>query len=163
VKFDLDLNPSYLYALWETLKNTSQSATPGNCGQVCREPYVVHMIGRHNRILFNRWEYTFGLTEVEKLDSIWKAMIASRPAIKVVLKNSIGADIHASCHRWTEIDGAVHHQYPPWQFVRFSPDNTRVSIDGRQTLRAHVDLKGIRNIGDAQTIELSMVRGSKCP
>jgi len=163
VKFDLDLNASYLYALWETLKNTSQSATPGYCGQGCREPYVVHMIGRHNRFLFNRWEYTFGLTESDRLDTIWQAMIASQPAVKVTLRDGGGQAVHSSCHQWPQIDGQIRYQYPPWQFVRFFNDNTRVSIDGRHTLNARIELKGLRNIGTAQTLDLAVVRGSKCP
>ena len=163
VKFDLDLNPSYLYALWETLKNTSQSATPGNCGRGCREPYVVHMIGRHNRVLFNRWEYSFGLTESDRLDTMWKAMVGSQPAVKLTLRDGGGTAIHASCYRWPQIDGIINYQYPPWQFVQFFDGNTRVSIDGRNTLQARIEVKGVRNIGDAKTIELSMVRGSKCP
>lgn len=163
VKFDLDLNASYLYALWETLKNTSQSATPGYCGQSCREPYTVHMIGRHNRILFNRWEYTFGLTEPDRLDTIWRAMIASQPAVRVSIKDGGGQEIHASCHQWPQIDGQIRYHYPPWQFVRFSNDNTQVSIDGRYTLNARIELKNLKNIGAAQTLDLSVVRGSKCP
>jgi hypothetical protein len=163
VSFDLDLNASYLYALWETLKNTSQSATPGNCGRGCREPYVVHMVGRHNRVLFNRWEYSFGLTEPDRLNSMYHAMVASQPAVKLTLRNSIGSEIHASCYQWPQIDGQIRHQYPPWQFVQFFDGNTRVSIDGRNTLQARIELKGVRNIASAETIELTMVRGSKCP
>jgi hypothetical protein len=163
VSFDLDLNAGYLYALWETLKNTSQSATAGNCGRGCREPYVVHMIGRHNRVLFNRWEYSFGLTEPDRLDSMYQAMIASQPAVKLTMRDGGGTPIHTSCYQWPQIDGQVRYQYPPWQFVQFFDGNTRVSIDGRNTLQARIELKGARNIASAETIELAMVRGSKCP
>jgi hypothetical protein len=163
IGFDLNLNASYLYALWETLKNTSQTATPGSCGQACRDPYIAHMIGRHDRFLFNRWEYTFGFDGPDKLDVIWRAMIASQPAVQVVLRDGGGAALHTSCYQWPEIDGQIRYQYPPWQFVRFGHDNSRVSIDGRNTLRGIIELRNLSNIGSAQTVDLSVVRGSKCP
>lgn len=163
VKFDLGLNPTYMVALWETLKETSQSATGGYCGQSCGAPYVVHMVGRHNRILFNRWEWSFGLTDASRLKDMWEYMAASRPAVMLTIRDGGGQALHTSCHRWAEIDGQIQYHYPPWQFVRFSNDQTRVSIDGRQTLKGRIELRGLPNIGSAQTLDLAVVRGSKCP
>ena len=163
IGFDLNLNASYLYALWETLKNTSQTATPGSCRHGCQDPYIVHMVGRHDRFLFNRWEYTFGFDSPEKLDVIWRSMIASQPAVQVIIRDGGGTALHTSCHQWPEIDGQIRYQYPPWQFVRFNNDNSQVSIDGRNTLRGAIELKNLGKIGSAQTVELALVRGSKCP
>ena len=163
IEFDLSFNASYLYSLWETLKTVGQSANAGYCRTACREPYIVHMIGRHDRILFNRWEWTFGFTEPEPMDAIWRDFIASRPAVLMTVRDGAGHALQSSCHRWTQLDGSVTHTYPPWQFVQFTKDNTQVSIDGRQTLRARIETREIGNLAQVRSIDLKVVRSSSCP
>lgn len=163
VYFDLDLNASYLRALWETLKNTAQSANPGHCRGACREPFGVHMIGRHDRVLFNRWEYSFGFNEPEPVEAVWRAMFASDPRVMMTMTDGGGRPIHVSCHRWAQLDGAVGYTYPEWQFVGLFDNNQRISIDGRNTLRGHIQLDGVSNIKNARNIDLKVVRGSSCP
>ena len=162
VDFELDLAPGYLYALWETLKATSQSANPGWC-HPCRDPYLVHMVGRHNRWLFNRWEYTFTFANRGSVDMILNHMMASEPAVLATVRDGGGHPIHSTCHRWPELDGRVRHQYPSWQFVQAYDSGNRVSIDGRQTLRARLELQGVPNLDRARSLDLSVVRGSSCP
>lgn len=162
VEFDLRFNRVYLYSLYETLKNIAQSADPGNCHVNCRTPFGVHIQGRNDGIFFTRWEWSFGFTESDKVDLMYDAMIASRPGLLVQIKDASGYPIHSECFFWAEIDGQVQHRYPDRPFVRVSPDR-RISILGNTQHRGTLHLQNLLDVSRANTVQIEMVRGSKCP
>lgn len=161
IEFTLSFNASYLYALWETLKNVSQNANSGSCYPNCREPWQVYMEGRRDRLLFNRWAWSFGFTEPDKLQVMHQAMFASNPSVLLQIRDGGGRVVHASCHQWAELDGQVRFQYPSKQFVHF--DGYRLVIDGTFPFRARIELRDLRNISQAKTVDLTLVRGANCP
>lgn len=162
VEFDLALNAGYLQALWETLKATSMSANAGRC-HPCQDPYLIHMVGRNDRWLFNRWEWTFTVPDRAMVDQVLHAMVSSEPAVLMTVKDGAGHSLHSSCHRWPELDSVIRYQYPPWQFVQAYDSGNKVSIDARQSLRARIETTQIRPLEHARSVDLRVVRGASCP
>lgn len=161
IEFSLRYNQHYIRALWETLKNTSQSANPGNCYPNCQEPFQVYIVGRKDRLLFNRWDWSFGFTEMTQPQAIYDAMIGSAPAILLTMKDARGNPMYQSCHFWPELDGQMRYNNPEKRFVFMTPD--RIWIDATFTHRSRVVLRDVPNVALAQTVNLEAVRSSRCP
>jgi hypothetical protein len=160
VTFDLDLSPVYLRSLWEAMQATSQNPQAGACRSNCYHDFTVTVQGRHDRVLFNRWQQSFGFNDAAKQQLFYNRLLESRPSILVKVLDAAGHTIEQKCYFYSELDGIVNHTYPKYRFVTFN--NNSATIDGTVTLTGKLELN-IPNINRVRTVDLSVIQASQCP
>lgn len=160
VKFQLDLDPKYLRALWETLEKISQRSQAGDCYPYCPDIFTVHMVGKHDRVFFNRWAWNFGFSDRQSAQALVSGFAQDPAAVRLAVLDFRGAVIHSSCHYWAELDGIVRFHYPTHQFLRVQ--ESRLTLDGTFTLQGQIEIPVFEKTGSAREISLSVVKSSSC-
>lgn len=160
VGFDLALDPGFLYSIYESMKTVSQSHSGGVCRGNCGG-YPVVVQGRHDRVLFNLWQWSFIFSDQSQVQTMESALMRDPAAMLLTVRDGARHEIWSQCYFWAELDGIVRFHYPQNQFVRFGSD--RAVIDGTFTMRGRIEIRAMPGLDRAQILDLSVVRFSSCP
>jgi hypothetical protein len=158
--FDLVLAPGFLYSLYESMRTVSQTQTSGDCRSNCSS-YTVVVQGRHDRVLFNRWQWSFGFHDDGQAHVIEHMLTADPAAVLLTVRDGAQHAIWQQCYFWSELDGITRSQYPRNRFIHFG--RNRAVIDGTLSIRGTIEVKNMPGLDRAEILDLGVVRTSSCP
>jgi hypothetical protein len=160
VGFDLIMDAKFLYSLYESMKTVSQAHSAGDCRYNCGN-YTVVLQGRHDRVFFNLWQWSFRFADLAQAQTMESQLTANPPAVLLTVRDGGGHDIWKQCYFWPELDGIVRFQHPPNQFVKFG--HGRAVIDGTFSLRGRIEIRDMPGLDRAQIMDLTVIRSGSCP
>jgi len=161
LEFEIGMDPGYLRALWEGLQAVSTANYAGHCRHNCGSGFPVSMEGRHDRMFFNRWAWTFLFTDRQQISLLQNTFQSRAPAVRLQILDAASRPLFAQCYAWPELDGIVRHQYPDRQFVMNRRD--LIYIDSSFRLRVRAAVPGLDSYPGAAIVDLSVVAQGECP
>ena len=153
IPFRLAWNRDYLASLWTALEATSQKSS---------RPYATITLAPG--AWFAGYGGTAAYDDAGKLQQVAGAMVGTRPAVLITIRNTSNAPIFRQCYRWPELDHIDGYVVREGRFVRLSSYGNNVTINGGFRLDAIAQIPANPALlATAARVDVDVVISTACP